>query len=290
MENSSNKYYLETNVLYSMINSIPKLKKTSDAATSLLAYQEIVWGISPEQYHKRKILLTKLKESGLKIYPYLPVECILISFGLDVSNVPLIIEEKRLLWGQVNLIISCENYEDYAYALKTQYDIDIDEASYKIQMREKSKQTILQDIIEKNHKEIKREKNERAESPQYHKINIEDLIFDPDKKPDLTVERELLIEALQICKFDFLDTEIDELLLNYDGKQLVAFILGRYSYTWNRSRTNRTPDINDPIDINHLLYLRDENHMIISDDRIFETAALRSMRMNCSDFRNAHLT
>ncbi|MFC6330990.1 hypothetical protein ACFP56_00010 [Paenibacillus septentrionalis] len=278
------RYYLETNVLYSLVNKIHLFVGNVDVTTSLLAYQEIIWGINEEQYHKRRTLLLKLKSSGLKLYPYLPIECISIAFQVDISNLPIVIEEKKLLWEQVNLVISCDNYQQYAQKLSELYDIDVENVKHYMSERKYVNQNIATSTIRENHINLKRIEEERVRCPEYYNVSIEDLVHDPEKEPNRMIEREMLVEVLKVCNINFKESELKNAMLKYDGKQLVAYILGRNFYYWHRSRKMMPAGKNDSIDLEHLLYLRDEDFVIVSDDRLFSYSTMKPMRINCEDF------
>ena len=188
MENSSVKYYLETNAIYSLINKIDIFADSTDVATSLFAYEELIDGIDEKNYRKRKILIMKLKASKLKIYPYLPMECIAISFGLDISGLPVVQKRKNFLWKKVNLVVSSDDYLTYVKALKETEDIEFLKEKESIDENEVITAKKLKKLIMQNSNEIEATKQRQKIEPEYHKIDIEK-IFDTDKKPTYEFEK-----------------------------------------------------------------------------------------------------
>lgn len=53
---------------------------------------------------------------------------------------------------------------------------------------------------------------------------------------------------------------------------------------WHRSYHMKPSGNNDISDLTHLLYLKDENYIIVSDNNIYKSATLTNMRMTCNDF------
>ena len=283
MENSSVKYYLETNAIYSLINKIDIFADSTDVATSLLAYEELIDGIDEKNYHKRKILIMKLKASKLKIYPYLPMECIAISFGLDISGLPVVQKRKKFLWKKVNLVVSSDDYLTYVKALKETEGIEFLKEKESIDENEVITAKKLKKLIMQNSNEIEATKQRQKIEPEYHKIDIEK-IFDTDKKTTYEFEKKILIQILDSCKISYGSSDIEDIIQNYDGHQLVAFILGQTAYTWNRSYHKKSSEYNDIPDLAHLLYLKDENYIIVSNDKIYKDITLPKMRVKPNDF------
>lgn len=278
------KYYLETNAIYSLINKIETFVDSCEVATSLYAYEEIIEGIDEQQYHRRKVILNKLEESRLKIYPYLPIECIAISFGLDISQFPIVQRKKELLWTKVNLVISSDDFKIYAGRLKEITGMEVAVEKAENDEYEKKATNKLRGVIQENHANIKNIKEEQKRNPTYHQIDI-NKIFAEDK-PTHEIERDMLIRFLDECKIGYEEEDIEEVIERYDGRQLVAFILGEQFYMWNRSYYMKLSGRNDLSDLTHLLYLKDENYVIVSDDKIFEKVTLKDMRITCNEFLN----
>lgn len=284
MENGSIKYYLETNAIYSLINKIDLLVDSVDAATSLYAYEELINGINEQQYHRRKVLITKLNESKLKIYPYLPIECIAIAFELDITSLPIIQEKKKLLLKKVNLVISSDDYSIYEKRLREIKGIDALEEKKIIDENEGIMVNKLREVIKQNHSEIKNLKKQQKIKPEYHEMDFTKALGLVDEKPNYEYERQILIQMLKECKISYDDTDIEEIVQRYDGRKLVAFILGKITYMFHRSYHMKPAGNNDISDLIHLLYLNDENYIIVSNDKIFANATLAKMRITCDDF------
>lgn len=275
------KYYLETNALYSLVNNIDTFVHVLDAATSLYALEEIVTGIDERQYHKRKVLLNKIVKSKLKIYPYFPEECLAISFGLDISQLEIVKIKKEILWKQVNLIISNEDYS--MYAKKIEENLGIDLLTEKKLDDENNKDIVIQlnQFVKENNIRIKEKKKIK---PRKKRIDLQKVFGLEKTENTYSIEKQILIMFLQKYSIDYEDSDIEGLIQEYDGNQLVAFILGVSLYMWDRSYNMKLVKRNDHLDLLHLLYLKGNNYVIVSDDKIFNNISLRDMRIKSNDF------
>jgi len=282
MEYTTKKYYLETNALYSLVNHMHLFVDCAEVATSLFAYDELISGIDPAQYHRRKVLISKMKESGLKIYPYLPIECIAISFGLDISKCPIIVEKKMSLWKRVNLVITSNDYSKYVYELQNK-GVDLKEKQV-VNDYERANAKVLNAVLKDNHSELLAINERRRLKPEYYKIKVEDLLLDSNQKPNYEREREMLTQVLNACSINYDEADLENAVRKYDGRQLVAFILGKMLYIWNRSYYLKQAGINDVADLEHLLYLKDENYVIVSNDKIFNHSTMAQNRIGSDDF------
>ena len=282
MEYTTKKYYLETNALYSLVNHMHLFVDRAEVFTSLFTYDELISGIDPAQYHRRKVLISKINESGLKIYPYLPIECITISFGLDISRCPIIMEKKMSLWERVNLVITSNDYSDYINKLKNK-GMDLNEKQT-VNEYERANAKVLNTVFKDNYSELKVIKERCRLKPEYYKIKVEDLLFDSNLKQNYEHEREILTQVLNACSINYDDADLENAVRKYDGRQLVAFIIGEMLYLWNRSYYLKQAGINDVADLEHLLYLKDRNYVIVSNDKIFGHSAMTQMRISNDDF------
>lgn len=287
MEDRRKKYYLETNALYSLVNQIDLITEKIDVATSLYAYEELINGISKRNFHKRKVVISKIKQSKLKIYPYSPIECIVMSFGRDISQIPIVKSMREELFDKIDTIMKSNDYEMYSEILKEKEGIHLSEIKAEQDNREKDSARILGNIVTQNFKDIKETKESQKNNPQYATIDIEKYI----KNDDLTTKSEservnekgLLISTLNKINCSYEEEDINSLIGEYDGRQLVAFLLGLNFYLWNRSYYMKLPGVNDISDLNHLLYLKDEEYVIVSDDKIFSSITLFDMRISCDE-------
>ncbi len=276
------KYYLETNALYSLINKVELFVDNCDVATSLYAYEELVEGIDEEEYHRRKVILNKLKGSKLKIYPYLPMECIAIAYGLDISQFPIVKRKKELLWAKVKLAIASDSYDEYAEKLNKIMDMKVVDEKAENDKHKKEVAEQISKLIQENHANIKNTRERQKKNPTYYQLDVNKMFV--EEEPTHEIEKGMLIRFLDECKIEYEENDIDEIIQRYDGRQLVAFILGEQFYMWNRSYYMKLSGKNDLSDLTHLLYLKDENYVIVSDDKIFQHTTLSSMRMTCNDF------
>lgn len=276
------KYYLETNALYALINKVEQFVDNCEVATSLFAFEELVEGIDEQQYHKRKVILNKLKESRLKIYPYLPMECIAISYGLDISQLPIVKRKKELLWTKVKLAISSDNYADYAERLKEIVGTEVEVEKAENDKYEEETKEQLNRFIKESHINLKSIRERQEKEPTYYQIDVNEMFMEDE--PLYEMEKGMLIRFLDECKIEYEEKDIEEIIKRYDGRQLVAFILGEQFYMLDRSYNMKLSGKNDLFDLTHLLYLKDENYVIVSDDKIFDKIMLPCMRVTCNEF------
>lgn len=115
-------------------------------------------------------------------------------------------------------------------------------------------------------------------------LDVNDCIVSIDDTQDYTQEKLLLVGLLKFLKLSYTNTDIEEILENYDKKQFVAFLLGANIYEYTRANSNKKRKFNDIIDIQHLLYLKDENYIIVSNDKIFDDISLNKMRIKTAEF------
>lgn len=299
--NNKKIYYLETNVLYSLVNSLNIIAENVEAHTSLFALEEIVSGICEDNFTKRKKVLTKIINSKLKIMPYMPQEMLLAAFGKDISELNKIILEKKYLWVRTKAIISSDSYEQYYKKI-----IDL----YKISVREEEKENTecdfkiiekMIEIIRKCTKELNVKKKEDKkickeyeverliELPQDRKIEgvnyfeidtIRAFGLDeenPDSKEDSQMERRMLVDILNSMNLIYEEKDIEELVRNRKKEKLYAFLLGSLLYSFYWSNEGRVPKRNDTMDICHLVYLENKNYIIVSNDKIYEKILLPNM-------------
>lgn len=93
----------------------------------------------------------------------------------------------------------------------------------------------------------------------------------------------MLLDSLDI---EYSDDDVSTIMSHRDKKALVAFQLGCNLFGWTKGFEidRKRADKNDINDLMHLLYLRDRNYVIISDDKIYSGCTMRNMRMETSDF------
>ena len=62
--------------------------------------------------------------------------------------------------------------------------------------------------------------------------------------------------------------------------------LTMYSTAKSFKVDRKQADRNDLNDLMHLLYLRDKNHIIVSDDKIYSICTMKTMRMGINEFKD----
>ncbi len=283
-------YYLETSVLYALSGCFDKIVEANlEVITSLFALQEIVDGITVDEFHKRKVLLGKIMSYGLKIYPMLPEECVASAFYLDVSNFSEILYKKRLLMTKINMIIRADNYYDYQNMLLNIAIIDVNKEKKNKDEIKISNKNKISEIIDAEIKYINELRWKRKVNPEYIEIDINNTFGLEDvsaiDKQSIT-NKKIIKKLLDSLNIQYKAIDICNQIECIDKNALVAMKLGIDMYSVSKSIgiDKKKPDRNDIDDLIHLLYLRDENHVIVSDDRIYDFCTMKSMRMGKSEF------
>ena len=301
-------YYLETNALYSLVNYFDLVTKKVEAHTSLLAMEEIVSQISEEDYYQRKSILTKLIASKLKIMPYSPKEMIMAAFGIDISHLDKILEEKKYLYEKIKLITRCESYEKYKEQVLKLYNIDITEEKriedqYDLETTERLKEEVYKEIKivkerRKKEKEICKKygvqrlsellNHKKIEGVEYFEIDV-NKVFGFNNATlecgeDARRERMLLTGILDSLKIEYSEEDVNDLIIKREKEKLCAFLLGSSFYQFTEIYHGKTPKRNDWVDIIHLIYLENENYVIVSDDKIYNDVTMETMRVNLQEF------
>lgn len=296
-------YYLETNALYSLANYLGVIAEKVEAHTSLFAIQEIISQIDEDNYYKRKSVLSKLRSSNLKIMPHLPKEMVMLAFGLNISELDQIKYEKSLLWNQVMLVCSSSSYDEYCKKAKKMYDFDAKDSKEIEDAYDKNVTTGMQEEIYKDIQKIKtRRKKEKEicqkygvkslselppnphiEGVEYVTIDVDRLFLDeenvPEKGEDIRDIKELAQKILHHLEIACDEVELDALVRNRNKERLTAFMLGNLSYRFSEIFSGKTLKRNDAVDLCHLIYLENENYVIVSDDKIFESCTMPQMRI-----------
>lgn len=296
-------YYLETNALYSLVNYFDLIAEKLEAYTSFYAIEEIVSQISEDNYYKRKGILTKLQDSKLKIMPYLPSELVMAAFGKDISKIDRLLKDKFYIWERVKLIIKSDSFEKYKEEVLKLYSIDVvaekgNEDKHDTDITERMKEEVYKEtkkIMERKKKDKQICKkygvqslsqlpnDEKIEGVEYFEIDINKVIESEEdafeSKEGTRLERQLLISVLDSLELFYEESDIDELLVHRKKEKLVAFLLGSIAYEFTEVYNGKIPKRNDTIDIWHLIYLENENYVIVSDDKIFDNIAISTMRI-----------
>ena len=285
-------YYMETNALYSLSKHFDNIANSNiKVATSLFALQEIVDGIEEDSFHKRKILLNKLCSSSVLIYPYLPKECITTAFHLDISGLPQIIEEKAILLEQVKLICSSNVFDEYSTKLADKLGIDVLAVKESNDQREQENKCIISEKIESDRIYIKKLRQKQAKNPSYTQIDPMKAFSLDEDMPNIDLysdEAKLLRGILDSLLILYDEQDILDAMLQKNKDALVAFLLGYRLYGGAKAleMDRKLAGRNDINDLLHLLYLRNRDSVIVSDDNIFNISSMKDMRIKNDAFLN----
>ncbi|MBW6411344.1 hypothetical protein [Clostridium weizhouense] len=273
------KFYLDTNAIYTLANKLERLAKMDNVFISVLGIQEILSRASDEKcFNKRKALITKIVESKMKFYPYIPSECIAMAFKLDISDLEFVEAQKEEFYKKISLLLSSNSYESYIKGLE---NIGIDEKEVLSDLKDRKKKISIK--LNENFKEMKMQFKESEGKTV--EIDIDNIIVDDNslKKRQNSYIKEYLIPFLNNIKIEYTNEDVDELCDNYCG-ELTAFLLGQSMYGFGRSYYGQLAQMNDYLDIQHLLYLRGEDDVIVTDDKIFQKSTILNQRISVEEF------
>lgn len=289
---SQKTYYMETNALYALSKHFDNIAKSNvNVATSLFALQEIVDGIEEDSFRKRKILLNKICSSSVLIYPYLPKECITTAFHLDISELPQIIEEKAFLLEQLKLIRSSDSFDEYSARSADKLGIDVLAVKESNDQREQKNKRIISKEIESDRIYIKKLRQKQTENPSYIQIDPMKAFSLEEDTPDINLysdEAKLLRGILDSLLILYDEQDILDAMIQKDKDALVAFLLGYHLYSGAKAleMDRKLAGRNDINDLMHLLYLRNKDSVIVSDDNIFNISSMKNMRIKNDAFLN----
>lgn len=283
------RYYLDTNAIYSLVNKLERIATYSNVCISMLGIQEIISAIyDKSNFDRSKAAISKIKSSGISIYPYLPIECIAMAFKLDFTELELIMNRKKELWKRATMLSESMSYLEYEEKLN-KIGIDInsilqDEKETEVFNLTKFRDTVCNDSIKMKQTKINQKKN-----PQCYEISIDDLIIDESvesqKKRREEAIRPTLVNFLDNCMLVYNEDDVKAFCENYNG-ELTAFLLGCLLYNFKKAyKDGGKAGRNDFIDLQHLLYLRNEKDIIVSEDRIFKTSTVFKQRITINEFR-----
>lgn len=285
-------YYLETNALYALANCFEKIADSKEeVVTSLFALEEIVDGIDAERFHKRKVLLSKILSSNMNIYPYFPEECIAIAFQLDISRFPQISKRKNNLMKKLYLIQNVNEYEVYCKEYHNVTGCDLLEVKSQIDKYEKLVKEKISEMIVSERKDVELLREKQKSNPEYIEIDIE-AVFGLDRNDSFKYlknknVRDLLLSLLHMLNIQYEEKDIQHMLEERDENALEAFMLGSMAYECSKSlkKDGKLADRNDVNDLRHLLYLRDSNYAIVSDDNIYPQIIMEAMTVKTKEFK-----
>ncbi|SEA56707.1 Glycosyltransferase involved in cell wall bisynthesis [Oribacterium sp. KHPX15] len=295
-----NIYYHETNALYSLCNKVDDIVNSKvEVATSLFSLQEIVEGIDEKNSFKRKSVLEKcIRASGINIFPYVVRECIGTAFNLDLSMIESILIEKQKVWQEVGIIKESKDYKDYSKRIGEVFGEDALKRKQWIEEDDKKLKDSLSKCINDDRIMYKKIIKEQETHPTYIEMDVNKAFgFERNEKeierredPFQKLCDKLLLPLIESLGITYDEFEIEDIIKNCDKKALTAYMFGTDAYSKVKMAEmfddHKLAERNDINDLTHLLYLRDENYIIVSNDKIFEKCTFKKMRMSTQEFMN----
>lgn len=262
------KYYLETNALYS-IDKIDKICG-DNCFTSAFSLFELISGLNDDNFNKRRNLLTKLRQSQIKINKNFPEEIIFESF--DVMRDYEFVENRfSALFIQIQGIINSENFTDFkTFNKSNQIDFNFDFLKF---MDDKWNKGFVNATTNGNNRIRQVLEKENKVIFDNGKIiglnNNKDLKKLFDYEPELS--RSISIVAFAgLIKNKGIDSTEKEIYDSYNGL-IEQFVQCISDYSDDKMIKFETPSKNDFSDLTHLVYLKnDKEKSIVSDDKIFK--------------------
>ncbi|CZR99469.1 hypothetical protein CDFC105_71248 [Clostridioides difficile] len=278
------RYYLDTNTLYALSNCMDKFTNKDCVNISLLNIQELISKIKDERdFIKRRKIIKKIGENNLNICPYIPIECVAQAFKLDISEIPWVKDLKVSIFKQAKIMSSSETLDEYSDRLQEE---GINLFEY-LESNKKIKTEIFIDLnkeLDISKKEYNSMKKEQKEEIKYIKLDLEEVFGLKESKAKYEKEKMLLIKTLNSCNISYTDEDIENTLSLYNG-ELTAYLLGIELYNFEKCSTGKCVGKNDLLDITHLLYLRNENDIIVSSDKIFKVSTMLTQRISIEEFK-----
>lgn len=282
------RFYLDTSAIYSLANKLEEIARYDNVAISMLGIQEIISAIyNKSNFQRSKAVISKIRSSNLHIYPYLPLECVAMAFELDIEKLEFVINKKEQIWHRATILSESTSYEEYEQKLK-RIGININTILNDEKEVEELNHAKFYKIVDDGRKVMRETKTNQKKTPQFYELKIDDLVFDTSKKSLEKSKKErirpTLVDFLDNCMIAYDEEYINSLCEKYNG-ELTAFLLGNSFYNFKRAYKGEQVRKNDYIDLEHLLYLRSENDIIVSDDKLFNTSTIFQQRKTVDEFR-----
>ncbi|UMQ41572.1 hypothetical protein MKS83_19570 [Chryseobacterium sp. Y16C] len=255
------KYYLDTVAVRRLSKELPKLKDNS--YTSALVILELISGINEREFKIRKQVIKNLLECGFPIIWKLPET-------MKAEAFPIIeIKEKRTL-GLLKIcyeLLRSENLE--TLILKTENEV------YNIDFFKEWDSTHSFEFVNatsKGNEELKKiyydERLNNGEAfENYAKQFVKSLASDSELNNYITVKGMASNYAAQASMNG---EKVSEEEIHNSYNHSIDIFLEYFSlFSAKKSGELGTPAKNDYVDLNHLLYLRDNlNFFIVTDDKM----------------------
>lgn len=259
-------YYLDTNALYN-IRKIDQ-QKIPSCFTSIMSLLELISGINEDNFNKRKAILSMVLSFELTIDFAFPEEIIANSF--DVFDEYDFVESRdQFLMELVHAILEVDDYEQYRKSKP--YNAELGHEYFRA----------LDDNLSKNFGKailagIQQIKQLQHSTSAENIITINEITFDLNTKDGLEkafplLSRTATLEAMCHIILNLSETKLslEETFLSYNNFTNV-YIQVFSNYCEDQILNGRCPSKNDPLDLIHLLYLKNDfRRYIVSDDKIF---------------------
>lgn len=244
--------YFETNALREFAGLLNKTDFVKDKFTSILSILEILTGIKDEKsFQLRKAILKKILFSEIKIVKYFPEIILLKSFGFDINNDNVC----KTLFRISFLIIDCKSFEDFLEkVVKNGFKNDW---GFLIKYDENAaiefKRKVEQNFGNSDLKQLINRFKSRWVFENFFQLKNE-------------IVRFFAQTAINIFPSES-SKSIFEVISLYDHS-IDIYLFTMTFYLDEKNSFKKNVGKNDYLDINHLLYLRNNNYKIVTEDKL----------------------
>ena len=261
------RYYLETNAIYNVSKFLIKDKKISQVLcySSFLTVFELLSGITPEQYNKRRSALLHLLESGIKIDWATPREILTKAFSVAGIKDSLGNTVQRM----ADVVCKCSDYlEAESMCKKTSLPWVLDDivgadkfmSSYDKNDRLKMAKKFRQEYDKKIISELRALVFQKKDNKSSIDLNFQE----KNEAGILRKHAEFIAQQLPGPNTEEKHTTV---MKSYNGS--LKWYLGTAAYIQAKDLLcGGTPAADDFFDISHFLYIHDEYDVMVSDDKL----------------------
>jgi len=246
------RFYLETNSLRQLANKLLDKNFCNNCFTSILSIAELLSGINEKEFFLRKSIFQKLNQSGVIVNHEFPEFLRLQAFGIYKS-----FKTSNDIIEISNILIESDSYFEFQFKLAKldlitcwhflkKYDQN-GNAEFKNAFKQRVSGDI--NITKDSIKDFKE---------RWRNINV--------SNKHLYIDEAIFYYAMETLKYDN-SKSIQELLISYNHS-LDIFFLSTFYYSEEKKSHKDETGNNDYFDLTHLSYLSDENHVIVTDDKI----------------------
>ena len=263
------RFYLETNAIYSVSKFLPADKKISHALcySSFLTVFELLSGIKPVQYNKRRAALLKLLESGIKIDWTTPREILTKAFSVagitdSLGNVVQKIADVVCKCSDYTEAESTCNKMSLPWGLEDIVGADKFMSLHDQKDRQKMTEKFKQDCSKKTIAELRDMVFQKKDG----KLLIDSHFQKKNEEDILRMQTEFITRNLPGPNTDI---KYASVMQSYDGS--LKWYLGAAAYIQAKDLIcGGTPAADDFFDMSHFLYVRDDHDVMVSDDKLME--------------------